>query len=192
MRDTYIEDKTFDKVNGKETPLAKGEYEHCTFNNCDLSNCNLSEIRFGRCTFINCNLSLAKLDGTALQDVTFKDSKLWGLRFDTCSDFALSFSFDRCSINHSSFYKLKLKKTTFKECQLHEVDFTDTDLTATIFDNCDLLGARFENTILEKANLRSAYNYALDPEINRIKKAKFSLPAVTGLLSKYDIDIQAS
>jgi hypothetical protein len=52
-----------------------------------------------------------------------------------------------------------------------------------------LADAKFENTILQKADLRSAFNYAIDPEINKIKKAKFSLPEVTGLLKKYDIEI---
>jgi hypothetical protein len=49
--------------------------------------------------------------------------------------------------------------------------------------------AIFHGTTLEKADLRTALNYAIDPENNWIRKAKFSLPAVTGLLSKYEIEI---
>jgi len=44
-------------------------------------------------------------------------------------------------------------------------------------------------TFLKKRDFRSAYNYALDPEINRIKKAKFSREGLPGLLHKYNIDI---
>jgi uncharacterized protein YjbI with pentapeptide repeats len=73
---------------------------------------------------------------------------------------------------------------------MQEVDFTDCDLTQSAFDNCDLAKAKFENTNLEKADFRTAYNYALDPEINKVKKAQFSLPGVVGLLSKYDIVIK--
>jgi hypothetical protein len=47
----------------------------------------------------------------------------------------------------------------------------------------------FENSILEKVDFRSSFNYIIDPETNRIKKARFSLPGVTGLLAKYDIEI---
>jgi hypothetical protein len=47
----------------------------------------------------------------------------------------------------------------------------------------------FENTLLEKADLRTAFNYSIDPEMNRVKKAKFSIAGVTGLLDKYDIEI---
>jgi hypothetical protein len=52
-----------------------------------------------------------------------------------------------------------------------------------------LTGARFENTIIEKADLRTSYNYSIDPENNRIKKAKFSLAQIAGLLDKYNIEI---
>jgi len=66
----------------------------------------------------------------------------------------------------------------------------ETDLTGAVFDNCDLTQAIFDHTILEKADFRTSYNYSFDPEINRIKKAKFSVPEVSGLLDKYDIDIE--
>ncbi|WP_086936325.1 pentapeptide repeat-containing protein [Chamaesiphon minutus] len=58
-----------------------------------------------------------------------------------------------------------------------------------MFENCDLTDAIFQYTILEKADFRTAYNYSIDPELNRIKKAKFSRSGIAGLLDKYDIDI---
>jgi fluoroquinolone resistance protein len=70
------------------------------------------------------------------------------------------------------------------------VDFTDADISQCVFDNCDLLGSIFKNTNLEKADLITASNYSIDPELNRLKKAKFSQPAVVGLLDKYDIIIK--
>ncbi|MBN1650376.1 MAG: pentapeptide repeat-containing protein [Bacteroidales bacterium] len=75
-------------------------------------------------------------------------------------------------------------------CNLQEVDFTEADLSASHFDNCDLSGAHFENSKLQKADFRSAFNYRIDPELNRIKKAKFSLTEIGGLLYKYDIEIE--
>ena len=70
------------------------------------------------------------------------------------------------------------------------MDFTECDLTGAVFDNCDLLGAAFENTILKTADFRTSINYSINPDINQIKKAKFSLPAVIGLLDRYDIKIE--
>jgi len=99
-------------------------------------------------------------------------------------------SFENCILNHSSFYQVKFKKTSFKKTQLREVDFVESDLTGSLFDGCDLAMAVFENTILEKVDFRCAFNYSINPEINRIKKAKFSLFGVAGLLGKYDIEIE--
>jgi uncharacterized protein YjbI with pentapeptide repeats len=115
-----------------------------------------------------------------------------GLLFYNCSEFGLSFSFDNCNLDHSSFYKTKIKKTFFKNSHLQEADFTDCDLANSSFENCNLAKARFENTILEKVDFRTSHNYTIDPEINRIKKAKFSLTQVTGLLDKYDIEIDGA
>lgn len=72
---------------------------------------------------------------------------------------------------------------------MQEVDFTEADLSISTFDHCDLSNAKFEKTNLEKADFTTAYNYTIDPEINRIKKARFAIPEVIGLLSKYDIVI---
>ena len=83
-----------------------------------------------------------------------------------------------------------MKKTLFKDCTLHEVDFTDTDLSGSSFIKCDFHKAKFENTNLEKSDLRSSFNYALDPDLNKIKKAKFSIEGAVGLLLKYDIVIE--
>lgn len=186
MTETYIQDKTFDK-NDK---LNKGEYENCIFNSCNFSGKDLSDFRFIDCEFNGCNLSMAKLYKTIFRDTEFKNCKMLGLRFDTCNEFGLSFSFDNCQLNHSPFYQTKLKKTVFKNSQLQESDFAETDLTSAVFDNCDLNRANFDHTTLEKADFRTAYNYSIDPETNRIKKARFSISGVSGLVNKYEIDIE--
>jgi fluoroquinolone resistance protein len=182
-------DQTIEKKNLKEHPLSKGEYENCVFKYCDLSNADLSEFVFMDCEFVECNLSLAVLTKTSLRDVVFKNCKMLGLRFEHCNDFGLSIAFEKCTLDHSSFYQVKLKKTSFKGSQLHEVDFTESDLTASVFTDCDFTNATFDNTILEKADLRTSVNYSIDPETNRIKKAKFSLSGIAGLLDRYDIEI---
>jgi len=181
----YIQDKTFDK---DVLPTA-GEYENCIFNNCNFADNDLSELKFIDCTFNSCNFSLAKLNNTTFRDVKFKDCKMLGLKLDTCNEFGLSFSFDACQLNHSSFYKTKIKRTIFKNSQLQETDFAEADLTSSVFDNCNLSQAIFDHTTLDKADFRTSYNYSIDPEINRIKKAKFSIHGISGLLEKYDIII---
>lgn len=84
----------------------------------------------------------------------------------------------------------KIRKTAFRNSQLQESDFAEADLTGAVFDNCDLTRAIFDQTVLEKTDFRTSYNYSIDPEINRIKRAKFSILGVSGLLDKYDIEIE--
>ncbi len=78
----------------------------------------------------------------------------------------------------------------FTNCSLEEVDFTQADLSAANFDECNLALAVFYQTNLEKADFRSSFGYIIDPEENRVKKAKFSLNGIPGLLAKYQLTIQ--
>lgn len=185
-----FEDELFEKIDFAILPIKKGDYENCTFLNCDFSNADLSGFNFSDSTFKNCNLSLAKLSKTALREVYFIGCKLLGLHFDNCDKLLFAVRFEDCSLNMSSFFRLNLKKTTFKNTTLQEVDFTETDLSAAIFDNCDLSMATFDNTILEKADLRTAFNYIISPEKNRIRKAKFSLAGIRGILDGFDIVVE--
>ena len=189
MEKAFSEGKIFDKVDFTAIPLKTGDYEECRFINCNFSSSDLTEIKFSECEFVDCNLSMAKLMKTAFRNVKFRDCKMLGLRFENCNQFGFAVSFEDCNLNHSSFYQSRLKKIIFKNVQLLEVDFTESDLTCSVFENCDLTGATFDSTILEKADLRTSFNYSIDPEINRIKKARFSLSGITGLLHKYDIEI---
>jgi uncharacterized protein YjbI with pentapeptide repeats len=185
-----IENKIFDKIDFTVQPMAKTEFEYCVFKNCDFADSDLSEMVFLECQFLDCNLSLTKISKTAFRDVKFNACKMLGLLFYNCNEFGLTATFDNCNLTHSSFYKRKIKKTLFINCRLHEVDFTDCDLSESIFDQCDLANAKFENTNLEKADFRTAYNYSINPELNKLKKAKFTLSAIAGLLDKYDIRIE--
>ncbi|MEZ0539946.1 pentapeptide repeat-containing protein [Fibrella arboris] len=189
MTDLFFINEPFDQINYTKSKLPAGEYELCRFTGCDFTRSDLSNNVFYDCDFIDCQLSGVKLTKTALRDVRFRNCKAEGLHFEHCNDFLFAVSFDTCVLTKSSFYKQKIKHTTFKKSILHEVDFMGADLTGAEFDDCDLRRAAFEHTILEKADFRTAYNYSLDPELNRLAKAKFSLSGVAGLLVKYDIAI---
>ena len=190
MSQAFIQDQNFDKLDYTQEPLAKGEYENSTFTNCNFEETNLNDIKFISCDFHDCNWSLAQLNGTVLREVKFKDCKMLGLQFETCNDFGLSFSFENCQLNHSTFFQMNIKKTIFQNCQLREIDFSESNLSNVVFDNCDLSQAIFINTVLDKADFRTAYNYSIDPESNRLKKAKFSILGISGLLDKYDLVIE--
>lgn len=185
-----MECEIFEGIDFAHTAPTESEYQDCTFQNCNLSGIDLSGIRFIDCEFIDCNLSLAKMIDTVWRDVIFKNCKMLGMGFDVSNRFGLAFSFDGCTLDHSSFHNTKIKNTLFKNTHLKEVDFSQADLTGVIFDNCDLKNAAFDQTIIEKADFRTAVNYSIDPDNNKIKKAKFSILGLTGLLEKYNIEIE--
>jgi fluoroquinolone resistance protein len=184
------ENKTFKNIVYSDKETKDREFEKCTFINCDLSNGIFTSSKFNDCVFTNCNLAMANLNKCQLNNVTFKDCKLIGVNFSNCIDFLFFVKFEGCVLDYCSFIKKKIPKTSFKNTSLKNADFTESDLTKSTFTNSDLLNAVFNRTILKEVNFLTALNYSIDPEINNIRKAKFSLYGVTGLLDKYDIIIE--
>ena len=168
----------------------EGYYEQCAFIHCNFNSADLSGVRMVNCRFDGCDLSLAKLKNSSLQEVKFVNCKLLGMLFSDCRKFMLELDFDTCLLKLSLFSGLKLKNTRFKNCNLQEADFSEADLTGAIFENCDLLQTTFFHTNLEQANFSSAFNYSINPETNRLRKARFSLPGVIGLLDTCGIEIE--
>ena len=178
----------FKNIDFKATQIEK-EYDYCHFFNCNFDSANLSNVTFVESVFENCNLSNVVLTETCLNDVKFINCKMIGLNFNDCNTFIFSIDFVGCNLSLSSFYQMNLVGQHFEKCKLQEVDFVETNLSKVNFDGSDLSKAVFERSKLEKADFRTAINYSFDPELNQIKKAKFSRLGVLGLLSKYDITI---
>lgn len=190
MSALYHENIYFNGEDFTQSSFTPGEYEQCQFVQCNFSGISLALVRFVDCVFEGCNLSNVKLSQTAFRDVQFKQCKMLGLLFDNCQPFGLSFSFMDCNLNHSSFYGAGIKKTMFRNCQLQEVDFSGSDLSEAIFEECNLLGAIFSNTNLQKADLATAVDYTIDPTANRLKKARFGILGLPGLLRRFDIVVK--
>jgi len=72
---------------------------------------------------------------------------------------------------------------------LKETDFSEVNLSSSIFSECDLTGAIFSHSTLKKVDFRTAINYSIDPEFNKLEKAKFSEFNLEGLLYKHHLDI---
>jgi uncharacterized protein YjbI with pentapeptide repeats len=190
MEDFINIDRTFEKLVMFEAKISNREFDGCVFKNCEFSNSIFSECVFMDCEFIDCNLSMVKLPATGLKNVTFKDSKLLGIRFDECEDFLFNVTFINSVLDYSWFTNKKIPKTGFVNCSLKGVNFANCDLTSADFDNANLDGAIFDTTILKSADFSTAYNFRIDPEFNPMQKAKFSVNGIPGLLDKYDIRIE--
>ena len=186
----FIADKTFKNENFKINPLEKGDYENCVFESCQFQEAYLDNQNFTECHFLDCDLTNANITNTQFNEVIFEDSKLVGIRFETCNPILLQLGFKGCNLSLASFYEMNIQNTTFKGCQLHQVDYSFANLSKCDFGNANLKGAIFEQTSLEEANLASALNITIDPTQNTIKKARFSKEGLIGLLKKYDIVVE--
>lgn len=189
MESTIHEDKTFEQINYTDKVIQGREFQSCTFKKCDFSNSDFSRNKFLECTFIECNLSLMKLGNSVLTDVVFKDCKILGVNFSECQDFLFSVSFTSCTLDYALFAGKKMLKTKFTRCSLKEANFTNANLSGAIFEESDLERTIFNRTDLTSANLLTASNYTIDPELNTLKKAVFSLHGLPGLLAQHQIKV---
>ena len=187
MPGEYFHQQVFSKEHLQEQPPTGNEYEGCTFENCEFADVSFSSAVFADCIFYSCNLSNARLTKTAFRNVTFNNCKLLALHFEDCNPFGLSFGFENCVLDHSSFYKLNLPETVFRKTSLRETDFTESNFSKAVFEECDLLDAHFENTSIEQADLRTAVHFRINPSANKIRQARFSSHNLAGLLSAFDI-----
>lgn len=165
------------------------EFYQCRFENCDLTSVDFSQSRFEKCVFEGCNLSLARVQNCRFLGVQFNQCKLTGNAFDKCDSFLLDIAFEGCFLSNCNFSALNLKKTPFRRCEILESDFVGTQLTECDFTQSNLAGSVFNTCDLTKANFVDARAYSINPQNNKVKKARFSMPEVVGLLEHLDIVI---
>lgn len=189
MNKQLIEDRAFENAQIHDLINGEVEFVYCVFRQCSFADLSLNQISFGECEFENCDFSNAKLGGASFRECKFTNSKLIGLNFEHCNPFLLSFECYHCDLSYCTFYQLSLKSSQFYDCKLLQVDFTHTNLEGAKMIRCDLKNAQFDSTNLTKTNLSSSYNYSIQPEKNKIRGAKFSYPAVLGLLDEWQIKI---
>ena len=187
MSQKYIDDQEFIGIDFNNQLLEKGNYENCFFKDCNLSNLRLTQINFIDCQFQNCDFSNAKLTETGIRSIKFDACKLIGLRFDACNTFLFAATFINCRLDFSSFYQMDAQKTNFQSCSLQEVDFSEANLNSVSFKDCDFTKALFNQTNLEKSDFTTARNFSIDPELNKMNKAKFLTNNLQGLLLKYNL-----
>ena len=185
----FQDSQEFKNINFSENKLPTGDYEDCVFSGCTFTGCYLNGSNFGDCEFVDCDLSMVNLTGVTIRDIQFKRCKMLGVKFESCNKLLFSVGFEQCQLDFSTFHMLPLANTGFIECRLLEVDFTEANLKGAMFHQCDLSGAVFLRSNLEKSDFRTAVHFSIDPELNRMKKARFSLEGVAGLLGKYGLEL---
>jgi uncharacterized protein YjbI with pentapeptide repeats len=92
-----------------------------------------------------------------------------------------------CDLSYSSFAHIDYSKGKIIRCKAHEVYFWETNLTQADFSKTDLENSQFKNCNLTKADLSTARSYAISPQANILKEARFSLPEAVSLLNHLGI-----
>lgn len=190
LEPVYHSDKTFEEIPFSGKMLVGREFEYCTFVRMDFSNSVLKNCLFTGCVFEHCNLSMARMDNSSLTDVSFVHCKVMGVDFSGASSFNFSVRFEHCVLDYAGFLRRKMRKTVFMDCRIVEASFEDADLTESCFVRCDLSSAVFLNSTLQGVDFRTAVGFSIDPEMNRMKKARFSLEGLRGLVGKYQLVIE--
>ena len=190
MLPDYFDGQTFTSLRAFPAAEKDAVFCGCTFAGCVFQEADLSSFTFEDCVFATCNLSLARVAGTAFKNVRFEECKIQGVNFFECCRTVLSMRFVKCDLRCASFDGLPLRKTVFEDCSLREVQFARADLTGSSFARCDLARAAFLHTNLEKTDFSTAYNFTLDPDANRLRKARFSVYGLPGLLEKYGLEVE--
>ncbi|NDW17321.1 pentapeptide repeat-containing protein [Dysgonomonas sp. 216] len=190
MVEIYYEDECFESRTFEVKEVSGAVFDNCTFKKCDLSEMKLFGTRFVDCSFVDCNLAMITLNEVQLANAEFDNCKILGVDFSLCSTFLFSVKFNKSVVDYSLLKGLKISGTSFIDCSLKYTDFADADLSKSQFIRSNLEGAMFENTNLREVDFTTAYGYSIDLDRNVMKKARFSLQGVMGLLGKYDIRIE--
>lgn len=170
------------------TARLAAEYESVEFRSCNFT--DISGVNFTDCLFTACNLSNASVAKCKMQDIRFADCKLIGINFYETHDFGFAVHFENCLLDFASFDHKKMNQSSFSNCRLHGVNFSQTDLSKATMGNCDLLDAIFANTNLSGIDFTTNRNFTIDPQLNLVKKAKFSSAGLAGLLTRFDLIIE--
>jgi len=184
----------FKKLILKSARVIKKDFSGCTFSKCNFAETLFQECRFHECKFSHCDLSLANLKGCTFNSTRFETSQVIGVDWTQTAWAENKFivfkpvDFVECVLNHSTFSAMKMKQIQVVRCIAHDVSFEEADLTQADCTFTDFNSSRFLHTNLTEADFTGATNYTIAPQLNILKKTKFSLPEAMALL--YGLDIQ--
>jgi uncharacterized protein YjbI with pentapeptide repeats len=187
MSANYIIDQKFYGKHFTNEDIMYKDFERCYFTDCDFSQCNYTGSAFIDCNFTGCNFKEAKVNYAGLRTVFFDGCDFTGVNFSMVDPLFFSVEFKNCKLDYTKFYTLKVKGTIFTNCSIIAADFMGTDLTEVLFDNCNLHKSVFHDSVANKADFTTSYNFSIDPERNKLRRARFSQDGLKGLLEKYEI-----
>ena len=190
----YHEEKFVD-LDLSNRSIENVKFEYCFFTCCKFDSTTFKKCKFVDCTFKSTSMNLTNFDGSTFTETEFNQCNMKGINWTKMSFpyivLGSPIHFTDCEISYSSFYELNLSSITLINCKAHEVDFRGTNLSNSDLSGTDFLNAQFCSTNLSHSDIRKSINYNISPTENNIRKAKFSLLEVIGLLNFCEIEIDS-
>lgn len=174
--------------------LENAEFEDCVFDHCRWLGTRVKNCRFNACTFDHCNFSGVVFSFTTMKDAWMLNSAFrsmaWGGLQGKSGVFQPFGKIKNCAFRYNDFSGMALNGFDWTGAELQQCTFDDTRLAGASFYGVRLGGTRFTRCDLQKADLRTAEEYAIDLETNKLKGARFSFPDVVRLLDGTGIVIE--
>ena len=187
-KDTYYRE-TFTGLSLENETVKGVFFEECVFENCSFVTCTFERCRFLTCKLTGCILSAIMPTNTRFEDVSFVSCKAIGVNWSRAME-TRKLRFRDSQVNYSNFRFAKLPDLMMVNCEARDSDFIEADLKGAVMKKTDFQNTYFSKTNLTNADFREAVNYSIDPATNILKKTKFSMPEVMGLLDSFDIIIE--
>lgn len=195
MRESDFMDYDDKRLEGMryDSDIKSQTYSECVFDNCQFTDMALMDVVFSNCLFDNCAFRNVDMAGLRMQNTTLRGSACIGVDWSevrrTGRLFPLFREIRGCTLKFNSFFKMKIPKMSIADSSFLDCAFMECDLSASVFRNVDFRETTFQDCDLSKADFSEARNYRINTTSNRVRKAKFSLPEVVGLLDNLDIMI---
>jgi len=196
LLENFYDNHVFKGVKNEHGEVDEVTFIDCSFNNCSFTETIFRACKFQGCAFTKCDLNLIKVDNSTFTNTTFENSKIVGVNWVKASwgergmhQLLKSIDFTNCVLNYSTFMGLNLEKVLIKKCTARDVDFSEANLKQADCSFTDFTNTKFRHTDLTETNFRGATNYFIQPQLNTLKKTRFSLPEAISLLYNLDIEI---
>lgn len=188
---TEYEDQAFEGLILQKEEVRAQEFYGCVFTGCSFLETAFIGCRFVDCEFRECDLSLCRVADCSFSNTRFQGSQVIGVNWTEASwpkrGLLSSIEFTDCAISHSTFIGLSLRGVNITGCVARDVDFAEVDLSQANCRHTDFSDSRFLHTDLTEADFTGASNYAIDANLNVLKRTKFLLPEAISLLYSLDI-----
>ncbi|MBD3581122.1 pentapeptide repeat-containing protein [Flavobacterium selenitireducens] len=185
----YHSNQKFIQIFSKDE-IMYSDFENCTFDACDFTSCDFTGVAFIDCRFNDCNFEAARINYVALRGAHFYGCDFTDVNFAMVDRLLFDVSFTDCTLDRTKFYTLKLQKTQFTNCSIIASDFMAADISDSVFHLCNLHKSLFSDTIAIRTDFLTSFNYTMDPQKNKLKKAIFSKDGVSGLLAHHEIIVK--